>query len=135
MNRPELRIGDAERENAVSALSEHYVAGRLTKDEYDERSAVAWTARTSSDLAPLFADLPPLHQPRRPAVPAPRPAPPSRPSGRGGGRFPLLPLIAIFVGLALLTKLWVVLLVVGVLWWAGAFRWLHTVAGQPRRRC
>ena len=34
---PELRIGDAEREAAVTALGEHYAAGRLTKDEYDER--------------------------------------------------------------------------------------------------
>ena len=35
---PELRIGDAEREATISALGEHYAAGRLTKEEYDERS-------------------------------------------------------------------------------------------------
>ena len=35
---PELRIGDAEREAAVTALGEHYAAGRLTKEEYDERA-------------------------------------------------------------------------------------------------
>jgi hypothetical protein len=56
--RPELRIGDVEREAAVSALGDHYAAGRLTKDEYDERAAVAWAARTNSDLWPLFLDLP-----------------------------------------------------------------------------
>jgi hypothetical protein len=55
---PELRIGDAEREAAIAALGEHYAAGRLTKEEYDERSARAWTARTGSALWPLFADLP-----------------------------------------------------------------------------
>ncbi|KQT94278.1 hypothetical protein ASG49_05125 [Marmoricola sp. Leaf446] len=54
----ELRIGDGERESAVAALGEHYAQGRLTKDEYDERSDAAWTARTAGDLRPLFADLP-----------------------------------------------------------------------------
>ncbi|HEU4514502.1 MAG TPA: DUF1707 domain-containing protein [Nocardioidaceae bacterium] len=136
MNRPEPRIGDAERDAAVSALSEHYVAGRLTKDEYDERSEVAWKARTNSDLAPLFLDLPPLPQARRapvPAVPAARPHPGHQQRG-GGTRFPLLPLIAILVGLAMLTDEWVVLVLVGVLWWAGVFRWLHNVTSQQRRR-
>jgi hypothetical protein len=56
--RGELRIGDAEREAAVQALGEHFAAGRLTKDEYDERADLAWSARTASALAPLFADLP-----------------------------------------------------------------------------
>ncbi len=55
---PELRIGDAEREAAVSALGDHYAAGRLTKEEYDERSADVYRARTRSALWPLFADLP-----------------------------------------------------------------------------
>jgi hypothetical protein len=40
----EMRIGDAEREAAVTALGEHFAAGRLTKEEYDERSGRAWTA-------------------------------------------------------------------------------------------
>ena len=55
---PEIRIGDAEREAAVTALGEHYAAGRLTKDEFDERSARAYAARTRSELWPLFTDLP-----------------------------------------------------------------------------
>lgn len=54
----QLRIGDAERESAVTALGEHYAAGRLTKEEYDERSDRAYGARTAADLWPLFADLP-----------------------------------------------------------------------------
>ncbi len=61
--RPEPRIGDVEREGAVSALGEHYAAGRLTREEHDERSGRALTARTASELWPLFADLPPLHGP------------------------------------------------------------------------
>lgn len=65
---PELRIGDAEREAAIAALGEHYAAGRLTQEEYDERSAHAYAARTRSALWPLFADLPRV-EPQRPATP------------------------------------------------------------------
>lgn len=59
--RPELRIGDAEREAAAAALGEHFASGRLTREEYDERSDRVWAARTNSDLGPLFTDLPVLH--------------------------------------------------------------------------
>ena len=55
---PQVRIGDAERDQAVTALGEHFVAGRLSKEELDERADAAWAARTSGDLAPLFRDLP-----------------------------------------------------------------------------
>ena len=60
---PELRIGDAERDGAVAALGEHFAAGRLNNEEYDERAAAAWAARTAGDLTPLFADLPAPHPP------------------------------------------------------------------------
>lgn len=53
-----LRVGDAERQTAVSALGEHLAAGRLSVDEYDERAGRAWSARYNSDLAELFDDLP-----------------------------------------------------------------------------
>ncbi|MGH3359241.1 MAG: DUF1707 SHOCT-like domain-containing protein [Nocardioidaceae bacterium] len=59
----DLRIGDAERNAAVTALGEHFAAGRLDKEEFDERTATAWAARTSGDLAPLFVDLPSPHAP------------------------------------------------------------------------
>jgi hypothetical protein len=53
-----IRIGDAEREAAVTAIGEHYAAGRLDRDELEERIEAAWRARTRADLAVLFADLP-----------------------------------------------------------------------------
>ena len=56
---PEPRIGDVERDAAIAALGEHYAAGRITKEEYDERTGFALRARTASDLKPLFVDLPP----------------------------------------------------------------------------
>jgi hypothetical protein len=54
-----LRVGDEEREAAAAMLGEHYAAGRITKDEYDERVEQVWAARFGADLRPLFADLPP----------------------------------------------------------------------------
>lgn len=53
-----VRIGDAERDQAVSDLGDHFAAGRLTRDEFDERADQAMQARFSTDLEPLFADLP-----------------------------------------------------------------------------
>jgi hypothetical protein len=54
----DLRVSDAERDRAVSELSEHFQQGRLTSEEFDERSGRALQARTGSDLQDLFADLP-----------------------------------------------------------------------------
>ena len=66
----ELRIGDADREAAVRALGEHYAAGRLTREEFDDRSELAWAARTASQLWPLFTDLPRPQSARPTAVPS-----------------------------------------------------------------
>lgn len=52
------RIGDAERDRAVTELREHHAAGRLTLEEFDQRMQAALAARTARDLTPLFADLP-----------------------------------------------------------------------------
>ncbi|HEY6746719.1 MAG TPA: DUF1707 domain-containing protein [Mycobacteriales bacterium] len=53
-----LRVGDAERQQAVSALGEHFAAGRLDQDEYDTRVQAAYASRTRVDLQGLFGDLP-----------------------------------------------------------------------------
>jgi Domain of unknown function (DUF1707) len=67
---PEMRIGDAEREDAVKRLGEHYEAGRLTAEEHSERVDQALQARTASDLNALFADLPGSHAGARGSGPA-----------------------------------------------------------------
>jgi len=65
-----LRVGDAERQQAVAALGEHFAAGRLDQDEYDTRVQAAYAGRTRVDLQGLFGDLPePV--PFRPAAAAP----------------------------------------------------------------
>jgi hypothetical protein len=53
-----LRIGDAEREAAISSLASHFAEGRLTQVEHAERAELALNARTGRDLDVLFADLP-----------------------------------------------------------------------------
>ena len=61
-----IRVSDAERDQAIAELSEHFQAGRLTQEEFDDRSGQALRARTGSDLDALFTDLP------RSTVPAPQ---------------------------------------------------------------
>jgi hypothetical protein len=66
-----VRIGDAERDEALDKLGEHFAAGRLTREELDERTDQAIGARYDRDLEALFRDLP--ERPR--AVVAKRPTP------------------------------------------------------------
>jgi DNA-binding PadR family transcriptional regulator len=54
-----VRISDAEREQALSSLRDHFAEGRLTRAELDERLTTALSARTAGDLRRLLADLPP----------------------------------------------------------------------------
>jgi hypothetical protein len=54
-----MRIGDAEREQVVTALQEYLTEGYLSVDEFSERSAAAYRARTRGELAVLTDDLAP----------------------------------------------------------------------------
>jgi hypothetical protein len=56
--RSAIRVSDTERDQAVAELTEHYQAGRLTLEEFDDRSSQALQAKTGSDLGTLFTDLP-----------------------------------------------------------------------------
>jgi len=90
----DLRVSDADRDRAVSELSGHFQAGRLTIEEFEERSGQAVAARTGKDLAVLFADLP-----RDPAVVISPPPPGRVPAIRIGLAAPVL--VGVLVGLAL----------------------------------
>jgi Domain of unknown function (DUF1707) len=59
----DFRVSDADRDRALSELSVAFQAGRLTSDEFDERSGLALRARTGNDLTVLLADLPLEHPP------------------------------------------------------------------------
>ena len=116
-----LRISDADREAAVELLSEQYAVGRLTRDEFDERSDAVWSAKTQGDLAPVFADLP---------AGSPSRAQPRAGAGRAPHRprwwpVPLAPVVVALVVLTVVTHLpFVLLLVLGFFCFG---RW------QPRR--
>ncbi|RCW43749.1 uncharacterized protein DUF1707 [Halopolyspora algeriensis] len=108
---PDVRIGDPERNQAISLLGEHFSAGRLDVQEFDERCARATSARFRSELVTLFEDLP-----------APRFADPTpqRNPGRGaGGTALVLSVLFAVLALALLVKqpLLAVLALAGLVFW------------------
>lgn len=51
-------VGDVEREAALTELSTHLLAGRLTTDEFEARVAAAHAARIRADLEAARAGLP-----------------------------------------------------------------------------
>jgi hypothetical protein len=55
---PELRASDAERQRAAESMRTHYLDGRLSQDDFDERVERALAARTKGELAELTRDLP-----------------------------------------------------------------------------
>lgn len=56
-----IRVSDAERDLAVTALWEHLGTGRLRPGEHEERCALAAAATTRVEIEALFADLPAPH--------------------------------------------------------------------------
>jgi hypothetical protein len=53
-----IRASDRDRDAVVDTLRDAYVAGRLTLDEFNERTAACYHSRTWGDLRELTADLP-----------------------------------------------------------------------------
>jgi hypothetical protein len=119
----QIRIGDAERNSALDALSEHLGKGRIDLDEFGTRSAQVTQARTVADLRALFTDLPLPHPTlpgpatvsapppaRRPAASPARPDDARTPAQRGAAVLlaasGILSLVLFFV-----TKTWLVFLI------------------------
>ena len=95
----DLRIGDAERDAAMTQLREHFVAGRLTFDELTERIDLALTAKTQGHIDRLMADLP---RPPRPArVEQAQPAP-----DQDAGRFLVFALLLFALATWILIMAW-----------------------------
>ena len=109
----EMRASDADRDAALSELSEHFQAGRLTAGEFDERAGQALAARTWGELRVLLLDLPTaLSGPQAPAATSSA-APPERSSGRPA----LLPVTALAgIGIAVALSVGVAHGIWG-LWW------------------
>jgi hypothetical protein len=53
-----MLAANADRERAVDVLKASFAEGRLTKAEYDDRTARVYAARTYGELGALIADLP-----------------------------------------------------------------------------
>jgi len=76
----EMRASDADRDAVLSELSEHFQAGRLMAEEFDERAGQALAARTHGELKNLLRDLPAARPGPRAPVATSSSAPPQRPS-------------------------------------------------------
>lgn len=110
---PDIRIGTAEREQALDLLSEHFAAGRLTVTEFDERSGIVSAATTRSELVPVFADLPGNYQAPGTAPPLSMVTPPDAPAERGfnppdwsGRVMAVVPILAVILFFVTGTWLW-----------------------------
>ncbi len=57
------RIGNQQREEAITALNDHFALARLDISEYQDRVNRASNAQSYAELAELFRDLPQPHPP------------------------------------------------------------------------
>jgi DUF1707 SHOCT-like domain/Domain of unknown function (DUF4190) len=53
-----LRASTADRERAIDVLKAAFAEGRLTREEFEERTGRVYRSRTYAELAALTADLP-----------------------------------------------------------------------------
>ncbi len=121
-NAAPVRIGDAERDRAVGALGDHFAAGRLSREELDERIDQAMGARFDADLQPLFVDLPRTAQ-ATPVMSGPQPGRAQRAVAVGFWIVPML-----LVGLV------VTAVVLGAPWLLWSFVWIFMFSGFWGRR-
>lgn len=99
--RPDLRVGDTERDSTATSLREHYAQGRLSTGELNERLDAAFSATTQGQLEQVTRDLPHI-QPAPSATAPPSAAVPRRRPGRGAAKALILlaALIALLVVVA-----------------------------------
>ena len=87
-----IRASDKERDSVVDVLRDAYTDGRITLEEFEERTSAAYASKTWTDLRVLTSDLPvePVlgaDLPQRPPPPQPvAPVVPTLPRPRQGGR-------------------------------------------------
>jgi len=53
-----IRASDQERESVVDVLRDAFTEGRLTLDEFEERTSAAYSSKTWTELQELTGDLP-----------------------------------------------------------------------------
>lgn len=75
---PSMRASDDDREQVVEVLRAASESGRLTLEEFQERMAAAYAAKTHSELVPLTQDLPAASSPQPTTTPLPSSSTPGR---------------------------------------------------------
>ena len=110
-----IRASDVDREVVVATLRDAYTAGRLTLEEFDERTSAAYASKTWGELRKLTEDLPsqPVLGSDVPGRRLPATALPSHPE-RNNGTIPpvrhrpraisFLPLVTLWLVLALASR-------------------------------
>jgi Domain of unknown function (DUF1707) len=101
-----LLVSDREREYTVALLRRHWLSGRLTAEEFEQRVAEAWQARFADDLWRALRWLP-VENP---------PAPPAR--SRSGGASLALGLRAVCLLFVSFGLLFFLTLPMGIAAWA-----------------
>ncbi len=92
----DMRASDADRDAVLSDLSEHFQVGRLTADEFEDRTGQALAARTWGELKALLQDLPGT----RPGPQAPVATPSAAAPQRRPGHWAPIP-VAVLAGVAI----------------------------------
>src|SRR5215472_15630665 len=110
-----IRASDQDRDVVVATLRDAYTAGRLTLEEFDERTSAAYASKTWGDLRKLTEDLPsqPVLGSDVPGRRLPSAALPSHPERNNGTVPPVrhrpraigfLPLVTLWLVLALASR-------------------------------
>jgi hypothetical protein len=103
VNRPDLRIGDTDREEGAASLREHYAQGRLSLEEFHERLDAVFAATTQGQLDRVTSDLPHVRTPSAPLPTAASGTADERADARGR-----LGMVAVLVGFL---AIWLLMLI------------------------
>src|ERR1700759_3206674 len=127
-----IRASDHDRESTVEVLREAFTAGRLTLDEFDERTTSAYASKTWGDLRTLTEDLPAepkLGADLQPAGSTPEMVGPARPQS---SRPPFIPLVWLVIAAAAHTSAVVIPIVMLCLISVRLFGWRRRRPSDPK---
>jgi hypothetical protein len=106
-----IRASDRDRDDVVAALRDAYTAGRLTLEEFDERTTAAYASKTWGELRRLTEDLPaqPILGADVPGRPLGAHSPSTKesvppPARQGRRRGALIPFLAVWILLMLASR-------------------------------